>query len=125
MSPALKRTNGPGAARETVGQSGYPSKEVLLVYTNFRSLPGTVRRFRPRCPGCTPTSVTSAGARPCSFYSCSGLPEELKVTCDTCMYDFAAEDGQVKCNHETCETAVRLRSNVGIYKAWLRLIKEL
>lgn len=89
----------------------------------FETLPDVVRAFRPKCPGCTPARVTELGARPCSFYDCPGLPEELEVTCRICIYDFAAEDGQVKCDHDTCETAIRLRKNVDTYKMWLRLLE--
>lgn len=91
--------------------------------TDFEGLPQAVRAFRPKCPGCTPAKVTESGARPCSFYACSGLPSELEVTCNLCMYDFAAEDGQVKCDHTICETAVRLRGNVENYRMWLRLLE--
>lgn len=87
-------------------------------------LPATVRNFRPRCPGCTPATVTRPGSRPCSFYDCPGLPAELRVVCDICVYDFAAGDGQVKCDHRTCETAIRLRGNVVTYRRWLRLLES-
>jgi hypothetical protein len=87
-------------------------------------LPPAVRAYRPRCPGCDPTTVTSGSTRPCSYYDCPGLPDELRVTCDTCMYDFAAEDGQVKCDHATCETARRLASNVPVYRAWVALVRS-
>jgi hypothetical protein len=40
------------------------------------------------------------------------------------MYDFAAEDGQPKCDHKTCETAVRLQSNVPTYRLWLDLVRS-
>ncbi len=85
-------------------------------------LPPEVRAFRPRCPGCTPEKIAVPGARPCSFYDCPGLPAELEVTCDLCMYDFARDDGQLKCDHATCPTAVRLRANVPVYRAWLEMI---
>jgi len=85
-------------------------------------LPPTVRRFRPRCPGCTPVALTSAGVRPCSYYDCPGLPPELHVTCDVCMFDFVLGDGQVKCDHTTCPTAIRLKANVPIYQAWVQMI---
>lgn len=87
------------------------------------NLPPHVREYRPKCPGCTPDAITEEGARPCSFYDCSGLPNELKVTCDLCMFDFAAQDGQVKCDHETCEDALRLKGNVETYRTWLSLIR--
>jgi hypothetical protein len=87
------------------------------------ALPPTVRDFRPQCPGCTPTAVTAVGAQPCSFYDCPGLPAELQVTCNTCMYDFAAEDGQPTCDHSTCETALRLQGNVETYRTWVRLLE--
>ena len=90
--------------------------------TEFATLPEVVREFRPNCPGCTPAKVAEPGARPCSFYDCPGLPKELEVTCDTCIYDFAADEGQVKCDHDTCETAIRLRNNVETYKTWVRLV---
>lgn len=86
-------------------------------------LPRAVLQFRPSCPGCTRDTVSSPGARPCSHYDCPGLPEELQVTCNTCMYDFLADDGQVKCDHTTCETALRMQSNVPTYRTWLRLLK--
>lgn len=44
------------------------------------------------------------------------------MTCDTCMYDFAAGDGQVKCDHATCPTAIRLTANVPVYKAWVEMV---
>ena len=86
-------------------------------------LPPSVHTFRPQCPGCTVQGAISEDAKPCSFYDCPGLPDELKVTCDLCMFDFAANDGQVKCNHATCETARRLRANVKYYRAWVELLK--
>lgn len=91
---------------------------------DFESLPDVVRSFRPVCPGCTPAKLTQPGARPCSFYDCPGLPKELEVVCDTCLFDFAAQDGQVKCDHNTCEVAVRLKANVETYKRWIRLIEQ-
>ena len=90
---------------------------------DFTELPPDVRTFRPRCPGCTPATVTGADARPCSFYDCPGLPEGLKVTCDTCMYDFVAGDGQIKCDHTECETALALAANADVYRTWLRMIE--
>lgn len=88
------------------------------------TLPEAVRRFRPTCPGCTPATVRLPDARPCSFYECSGLPAQLEVTCDLCMYDFASGEGAVKCDHDTCPAARRLKGNVPIYEAWLKLIAE-
>ena len=86
------------------------------------TLPKSVTAFRPNCPGCSPRVVTADAARPCSAYDCPGLPAELRVTCDTCMYDFANDDGQVKCDHATCADARRLRGNVATYQAWLEYI---
>ncbi len=85
-------------------------------------LPEAVRTFRPRCPGCESSVIGTAGARPCSYYDCPGLPAELHVTCDVCMFDFAANDGQVKCDHTTCETAARLKANVPIYRTWVEMV---
>lgn len=90
----------------------------------FKDLPPAVLEFRPNCPGCTPQTVTAADARPCSSYDCPGLPAELKVTCDLCMYDFAADDGQIKCDHSTCETAQRLKSNLASYRAWVDILEQ-
>ncbi len=92
--------------------------------SDHADLPATVRVFRPKCPGCTPLKVTQPGARPCSFYNCPGLPDELRVVCDICVYDFATEDGQVRCDHSTCEMALRLQSNVTTYRKWLRLLES-
>lgn len=92
--------------------------------TNLSDLPPTVRDFRPLCPGCTPARMVEAGVRPCSFYDCPGLPPELQVTCDTCMYDFAAGDGQVQCDHSSCPTAIRLSGNVETYRRWVEMIVE-
>jgi hypothetical protein len=89
---------------------------------DIASLPPVVRRFRPQCPGCTPARLSAEGARPCSHYDCPGLPAELRVTCDLCLFDFAAGDGQVKCDHDTCPTALRLRANVPVYRAWVEMI---
>ncbi len=89
---------------------------------DYAPLPRSARDFRPRCPGCTPDALSAEGTRPCSFYDCPGLPAELRVTCDTCMYDFAAQDGQPKCDHRTCEFALRLQSNVDTYRAWVEMI---
>lgn len=85
-------------------------------------LPASVRDFRPSCPGCTPEKATDPEGRPCSFYDCPGLPAELQVTCNTCMYDFAKNNGQIKCDHATCETAHRLRGNVATYRAWVEML---
>lgn len=95
-----------------------------FVGMNDSTLPQAVREFRPGCPGCTPVATTADGARPCSFYDCPGLPAELRVTCDLCMYDFAAQDGQPSCDHNTCETALRLRGNVETYRQWIQLMKD-
>ena len=97
---------------------------MVTAQSDWGSLPAAVRNFRPLCPGCTPTVVTAEGARPCSHYDCPGLPEELEVTCNKCMFDFAARDGQVMCDHTTCETALRLEANVETYRAWVRLMAE-
>jgi hypothetical protein len=88
------------------------------------TLSKAVRDYRPRCPGCTPAKATADGARPCSFYDCPGLPAELHVTCDLCMYDFSAHDGQPTCDHSTCDTARRLQGNVETYRKWLQLLKD-
>ena len=95
-----------------------------MATTDYSSLPGAIRDFRPLCPGCTPDNVTAEGARPCSSYDCPGLPKDLEVTCDKCMYDFAAHDGQPSCDHSTCETALRLEKNVETYRTWIRLLAE-
>jgi len=84
----------------------------------------SVRDYRPRCPGCTPETATAEGARPCSHYDCPGLPPELQVTCDLCMYDFAADDGQMQCDHDTCEKAQRLKGNVETFQMWIQLLKD-
>ena len=94
-----------------------------MAKTDFSTLPLRVREFRPICPGCTPKTVLAAEARPCSFYDCPGLPQELEVTCEICMFDFANQDGQVKCDQSTCETALRLKGNVETYWAWVDLIR--
>ena len=95
-----------------------------MITSDYHSLPDDVRGFRPRCPGCTPNEVTAEGARPCSFYDCPGLPKQLEVTCDICMFDFAAQDGQPKCDHNTCESALRLQKNVETYRTWIELLAE-
>lgn len=87
------------------------------------SLPAAVRTFRPQCPGCSPEKLGVEGEKPCSFYDCPGLPHELEVTCNLCMFDFAAADGQPKCDHATCETALRLKKNVPTYRAWIELVR--
>ena len=87
-------------------------------------LPPSVRDFRPQCPGCTPDTMTADGARPCSHYDCPGLPSELQVTCNLCMYDFVAHDGQPTCDHATCETAQRLAGNVETYQRWVQMLKD-
>lgn len=91
---------------------------------DFSMLPAVVSEFRPNCPGCTPAKATDEDTQPCSFYDCPGLPEQLRVTCNTCMYDFAAASGQLKCDHATCETALRLKGNVGTYRAWIDLLRS-
>lgn len=88
------------------------------------ALPEEVRNFRPRCPNCNPEVLLDPLSRPCSFYNCSGLPSQLRVTCDICLYDFFADDGTIKCDHNRCGTARRLKANVPIYRAWLRLLEE-
>ncbi len=40
------------------------------------------------------------------------------------MYDFAAEDGQPDCDHNTCDTALRLRENVDTYRPWVSMLRE-
>ena len=87
-------------------------------------LPEDVRDFRPECPNCNPQIVLDPAARPCSFYDCPGLPPQLQVTCNVCVYDFAADEGTARCDHDTCETALHLKANVPIYRAWVRLLQE-
>lgn len=87
-------------------------------------LPEEVRRFRPRCPNCSPDVVLEPSSRPCSFYDCPGLPTRLKVTCDICMFDFSIGEGTVKCDHATCPTAQTLKANVPVYRGWLRLLVD-
>lgn len=87
-------------------------------------LPEEVRSFWPRCPNCSPEVLLDPWSRPCSFYDCPGLPSQLRVTCDICVYDFFVDDGTVKCDHDTCDTARRLKANVPIYRAWLRLLEQ-
>ena len=79
-----------------------------MAETGNNTLPSVVREFRPNCPGCTPMTVTDAERRPCSFYDCPGLSEELKVTCDLCMFDFAAGSGQVESDPEPDDARGRL-----------------
>ena len=98
--------------------------EIETLQIRYADLPEAVREFRPHCPGCTPDATTDEHARPCSFYDCPGLPSELRVTCDTCMYDFAAADGQVSCDHDTCETARWLHGNVATYRRWVEMLRE-
>lgn len=88
----------------------------------YDELPPAVLEFRPRCPGCTPNALAVPDARPCSYYDCPGLPSELEVTCDLCMYDFAADDGQASCDHATCPTALRLAGNVDTYRLWVAML---
>ncbi len=96
----------------------------MTTSVTFDSLPEAVRRWRPIHPGCTPETVTDPGARPCCFFDCPGLPEELQVICsDICLFDFAAEDGQVWCDQEICPEALRLKGNVETYRLWLKLIE--
>lgn len=90
----------------------------------YSSLPEEVRDFRPQCPNCSPERVLQSDSRPCSFYDCPGLPEQLEVTCPICVYDFNADQGTVKCDHNTCETALRLKANVPTYRTWLQLLEE-
>jgi len=99
-------------------------EEVRLLATHDPSLPEEVRSFRPQCPNCSPEVVLESGSRPCSFYDCPGLPAQLEVTCPTCVYDFYADEGTVKCDHDTCEMALRLRANVPTYRAWLKLLAD-
>lgn len=95
-----------------------------VTHMDYSALPQAVRDYRPHCPGCTPEKATAEGARPCSFYDCPGLPVELEVTCNLCMYDFSAHDGQPTCDHDTCETARRLKANVETYRAWVQMLKD-
>lgn len=87
-------------------------------------LPDEVRDFRPRCPNCSPQVVLTDSSRPCSTYDCPGLPRQLEVTCRICVYDFSIDEGTVRCDHDTCDTALRLKGNVPTYRAWLRLLAE-
>ncbi len=96
-----------------------------MTEVDFATLPAAVLAFRPTCPGCTPRQLVEPGAKPCSAYDCPGLPGELQVTCPVCMYDFAADDGLVKCDHSTCEAAIRLRGNVPTYRKWLAYLGQL
>ena len=38
--------------------------------------------------------------------------------------DFAAGDGQISCDHRTCETATRLSGNVETYRRWVEMLRE-
>lgn len=98
--------------RDLTGHDGTPA------------LPAEVLSFRPRCPNCTIDVLLEPSSRTCSFYNCPRLPSQLQVTCPLCVYDFFADDGTAKCDHTTCETARRLKANVPIYRAWLRLLEQ-
>lgn len=89
---------------------------------NFAELPAAVQEFRPKCPGCTPAKVTTPDALPCSFYNCPGLPSELEVVCKVCVYNFASDDGTDKCDHSTCETAIRLKET-SPPTTWIHLLE--
>jgi hypothetical protein len=39
------------------------------------------------------------------------------------MYDFVAGDGQVKCDHAECETALALAANADVYRTWQKMIE--
>ncbi len=98
--------------------------DIHTSHMDYGALPRAVRDFRPGCPGCSPEKASAEGARPCSFYDCPGLPVELEVTCNLCMYDFAAHEGQPQCDHSTCLTARRLEANVETYRAWVQMLRD-
>lgn len=79
--------------------------------------PVELLRFR-QCPGCSYDWAEGTGHRSCSYYDCPYLPSALRVTCDFCGYNFFISDGQIKCDHDTCEHATQLRANVATYLAW-------
>jgi hypothetical protein len=41
--------------------------------------------------------LTGEGARGCNRYDCLYLPEELRVCCPVCSYNFATREGTPRC----------------------------
>lgn len=79
-------------------------------------------RFR-QCPQCGYDLLTGEGERGCHYYGCPYLPESLDVTCPTCVYNFATEDGNPECSDPpSCDFAVNVAPDrVANVREWATL----
>lgn len=72
------------------------------------------------CPGCGFDISTGEGTRGCAWGDCPYLPEELKVTCDYCMFNYFTMEGNPPCEDPmTCEHGVEPRSHVANVRRWI------
>jgi hypothetical protein len=72
-----------------------------------------------QCPDCGLDLGTGEGERGCSLGDCPYLPEDLKVNCDTCWFNFFTMEGNPRCEDPlSCEEGAEARSHVEAYRAW-------
>jgi len=72
-----------------------------------------------QCPGCGFDIVTGDGSRSCAYGDCPYLPEELKVTCDYCMFNYLTMEGNSPCDDPlACAHGEEPRSHVANLRKW-------
>lgn len=74
-----------------------------------------------QCEACGFSLATGEGTRGCHNYGCPTLPEELDVTCPTCLYNFYADDGNPGCTDPpSCEFARKVApERVANIRRWI------
>lgn len=75
-----------------------------------------------QCESCDYDFATGEGERSCAYFECPYLPDELKVTCPDCMFNFAANDGNPDCGDPPdCDFAVNVvPARLAALEEWLR-----
>jgi len=72
-----------------------------------------------QCPGCGFDIVTGEGTRSCAYGDCPYLPDELKVTCDYCMFNFLTMEGNPPCDDQmACAHGDEPRAHVANLRKW-------
>jgi hypothetical protein len=72
-----------------------------------------------QCPGCGFDIMTGEGVRSCAYGDCPYLPDELKVTCDDCMFNFLTMEGNSPCEDPmACPHGEEPRAHVTNLRKW-------
>jgi len=71
------------------------------------------------CANCNYDIATGEGERSCNYGDCAYLPEELKVVCDSCQFNWYTMEGDKRCEGGTvCEEGKAALANVENVKVW-------